>query len=131
MCLFHKLVFLLVHCNNALRLFHCCENFIYMILAFLQSEHFPFIHCVEDLSYQGKHAEWESCYEKLGLDSSLVDHCYHSEHGKEVSFFSFSFYFSDLVFVLERPCSRRDSSSVYNAIFFHSEMYLGVANYFE
>nr|AFK37977.1 unknown [Medicago truncatula] len=48
------------------------------------SEHFPFIHCVEDFSYQGKHSEWESCYEKLGLDSSLVDHCYHSEHGKEL-----------------------------------------------
>jgi hypothetical protein len=65
-----------------------CIYFIYMILAFLQSEHFPFIHCVEELSYQGKHTEWESCYEKLGLDSSLVDNCYHSEHGKEVCFFS-------------------------------------------
>lgn len=123
--IFHKLVFLSVCYNNDLCLFHCYEKFIYTILAFLQSEHFPFIHCVEDFSYQGKHSEWESCYEKLGLDSSLVDHCYHSEHGKEV------FFFPNLVFVFEIPCSRRDSSSVYNAIFCHSEMYLGVVNSFE
>lgn len=41
------------------------------------------------------------------------------------------FFFPNLVFVFEIPCSRRDSSSVYNAIFCHSEMYLGVVNSFE
>ncbi|XP_027190767.1 gamma-interferon-responsive lysosomal thiol protein [Cicer arietinum] len=48
------------------------------------SKHFPFIYCVEDLVYEGKRDEWESCYEKLGLDSTLIDDCYRSEHGKEL-----------------------------------------------
>ncbi|PNX90928.1 gamma-interferon-inducible lysosomal thiol reductase [Trifolium pratense] len=55
-----------------------------MILTILQTKHFPFIHCVEDLTYQGRDDEWESCYEILGRDSSLVDECYRSEHGKEL-----------------------------------------------
>jgi hypothetical protein len=78
---------LLDHYNNVLHVFHCYKCFTYMILTILQSKHFPFIHCVEDLTYQGRDDEWESCYEILGQDSSLVDECYLSEHGKEVSSF--------------------------------------------
>lgn len=63
------------------------EYFIDNVLAFLQKKHFPFIYCVENLAHQGRRTEWESCYEKLGLDSSTVNDCYRSEHGKEVSFF--------------------------------------------
>lgn len=70
---------------------------IYMKLTFVQNKHFPFIYCVEDLVYQRKHREWESCYEKLGLDSTLIDQCYRGEYGKEVSV--------ELVIVLEIPCS--------------------------
>ena len=58
-----------------------------MIVSFLQEKHFSFIYCVEDLAYQGKRTEWESCFEKLGLDSKLVNDCYRSERGNEVRFF--------------------------------------------
>ncbi|KAL5077116.1 hypothetical protein RYX36_016100 [Vicia faba] len=47
-------------------------------------KHFSFIYCIEDLALQGKRKEWESCYEKLGLDSTLVNDCYRSERGKEL-----------------------------------------------
>ncbi|MED6125840.1 hypothetical protein PIB30_072406 [Stylosanthes scabra] len=48
------------------------------------SKHFPFIYCVEDLVYQGVYRKWESCFEKLDLDSRPIDQCYHSERGKEL-----------------------------------------------
>lgn len=52
----------------------------------LQSEHFPFINCVETLVYEHKYPQWESCFEKLGLDPKLISDCYSSGHGKEVGF---------------------------------------------
>jgi interferon gamma-inducible protein 30 len=58
-----------------------------MHFAFLQNTHFSFIYCIEDLVYDYRQEEWESCYEKLGLDSTRVNDCYRSEHGKEVSSF--------------------------------------------
>ncbi|GLU11920.1 hypothetical protein SLE2022_286380 [Rubroshorea leprosula] len=48
------------------------------------NEHFPFINCVETLVYQRQYPEWESCFEKLGLDSKLIADCYTSGHGKEL-----------------------------------------------
>ncbi|CAK8565991.1 unnamed protein product [Lathyrus sativus] len=47
-------------------------------------KHFSFIYCIEDLALQGKRREWESCYKKLGLNSTLVDDCYLGERGKEL-----------------------------------------------
>ncbi|KAF5744483.1 gamma-interferon-inducible lysosomal thiol reductase-like isoform X1 [Tripterygium wilfordii] len=47
-------------------------------------EHFPFIYCVESLVYQHKYAQWESCFEKLGLDSKPISDCYSSGFGKEL-----------------------------------------------
>ena len=52
----------------------------------LQSEHFPFINCVETLVYEHKYPQWESCFEKLGLDPKPISDCYSSGHGKEVGF---------------------------------------------
>ncbi|KAK7301645.1 hypothetical protein RJT34_12515 [Clitoria ternatea] len=48
------------------------------------SKHFSFISCVENLVYQHKYQEWESCFEKLGLDPEPINQCYTSEHGKEL-----------------------------------------------
>ncbi|XP_045825027.1 gamma-interferon-responsive lysosomal thiol protein-like [Trifolium pratense] len=48
------------------------------------NEHFSFIYCIEDLVYDNRQEEWESCYEKLGLDSTRVNDCYRSEHGREL-----------------------------------------------
>ncbi|XP_058782004.1 gamma-interferon-responsive lysosomal thiol protein-like [Vicia villosa] len=48
------------------------------------NKHFSFIYCIEDLALKGKRKEWESCYEKLGLDSSTVNDCYRSERGNEL-----------------------------------------------
>ncbi|KAM5583133.1 gamma-interferon-responsive lysosomal thiol protein [Rosa sericea] len=48
------------------------------------NDHFPFIYCVESLVYEHKYPQWESCYEKLGLNSTLIAECYNSGHGKEL-----------------------------------------------
>ncbi|XP_021909823.1 GILT-like protein 3 [Carica papaya] len=50
------------------------------------NEHFPFIYCVESLMVEGKHTEWKSCFEKLGLDPKPILDCYDSEYGKKVRF---------------------------------------------
>lgn len=50
----------------------------------LQSEHFPFIDCVETLVYEHKYPEWESCFETLGLDPKPIADCYSSGYGEEV-----------------------------------------------
>ncbi|KAL3530926.1 hypothetical protein ACH5RR_010248 [Cinchona calisaya] len=46
--------------------------------------YFPFIYCVEKLVYEGKKTEWETCFEKLGLDQKPVSNCYASGRGKEL-----------------------------------------------
>ncbi|KQK22107.1 gamma-interferon-inducible lysosomal thiol reductase isoform X2 [Brachypodium distachyon] len=47
--------------------------------------HFGFINCVEDLVMKRRRGEWESCFNKLGLDSKRVTDCYKSERGHELS----------------------------------------------
>ncbi|CAL0301647.1 unnamed protein product [Lupinus luteus] len=44
---------------------------------------FPFIYCIETLVYEHKQKEWESCFDKLGLDPEPIDQCYNGEYGKE------------------------------------------------
>lgn len=51
----------------------------------LQVDHFPFIYCVESLAYEHKWPEWETCFDKLGLDSKPVKECYTGGYGKQVS----------------------------------------------
>ncbi|KAL6902306.1 hypothetical protein ACP4OV_005182 [Aristida adscensionis] len=46
--------------------------------------HFRFIYCVEDLVVKRQYREWESCFEKLGLDPKPVTGCYKSEHGHKL-----------------------------------------------
>ncbi|KAL9238908.1 hypothetical protein vseg_013276 [Gypsophila vaccaria] len=48
------------------------------------SAHFPFINCVENLAYEGKHTEWETCFTKLSLDPKLVKGCSSGQHGIEL-----------------------------------------------
>ncbi|XP_059626435.1 gamma-interferon-responsive lysosomal thiol protein-like [Cornus florida] len=48
------------------------------------NEHFPFIYCIETLVYEGNYTQWESCFEKLGLDQTPITNCYNSGCGKEL-----------------------------------------------
>uniref|UniRef100_A0A5B7A6R3 Putative gamma-interferon-inducible lysosomal thiol reductase isoform X1 n=1 Tax=Davidia involucrata TaxID=16924 RepID=A0A5B7A6R3_DAVIN len=48
------------------------------------TEHFPFIYCIETLIYEDKTTQWESCFEKLGLDPTPVADCYSSGYGNEI-----------------------------------------------
>ncbi|KAK8683657.1 hypothetical protein V6N13_039710 [Hibiscus sabdariffa] len=48
------------------------------------NDHFPFINCVEALVFERKYLEWESCFEKLGLESKSVTDCYSSGLGKKL-----------------------------------------------
>ncbi|CAK9171801.1 unnamed protein product [Ilex paraguariensis] len=46
--------------------------------------HFTFVYCVESLVYEGKYTQWETCFEKLGLDPKPVADCYSNGQGKEL-----------------------------------------------
>lgn len=52
----------------------------------MQNDHFPFIYCVEGLTYEGKYGDWETCFAKLNLDPKPVTDCISSGLGHEVSF---------------------------------------------
>ncbi|KAF7054232.1 hypothetical protein CFC21_061950 [Triticum aestivum] len=43
--------------------------------------HLGFIYCVSDLVMKNKHREWESCFQKQGLDPRPVTECYKGERG--------------------------------------------------
>ncbi|KAM3313885.1 hypothetical protein ACQJBY_033030 [Aegilops geniculata] len=47
--------------------------------------HFGFINCVEDLVMNRKREEWESCFQKQGLDPKPVMECYNSDQGHKLS----------------------------------------------
>ncbi|CAK9326916.1 unnamed protein product [Citrullus colocynthis] len=46
--------------------------------------HFPFIYCIEAAVYERKFTQWETCFEKLGLNSKPIYDCYSSGLGKEL-----------------------------------------------
>ncbi|XP_013600246.1 PREDICTED: gamma-interferon-inducible lysosomal thiol reductase-like [Brassica oleracea var. oleracea] len=48
------------------------------------SDHFPFIHCVESLVTEHKYDKWETCYQKLNLNSKPVSDCLSSGHGDKL-----------------------------------------------
>ncbi|KAK2643424.1 hypothetical protein Ddye_025187 [Dipteronia dyeriana] len=48
------------------------------------TEHFPFIYCVENLVYERKYTQWETCFDKLGLDPNVISDCYTSGYGKKL-----------------------------------------------
>ncbi|VAI06649.1 unnamed protein product [Triticum turgidum subsp. durum] len=47
--------------------------------------HLGFIYCVSDLVLKNKHREWESCFQKQGLDPKPVTECYKGERGHNLS----------------------------------------------
>ena len=51
----------------------------------MQGDYFPFVYCVEKLTFEGKYTEWETCFDKLNLDSKPVKNCSSSGFGHEVS----------------------------------------------
>ncbi|KAK3206580.1 hypothetical protein Dsin_020626 [Dipteronia sinensis] len=48
------------------------------------TEHFPFIYCVESFVYEHNYTQWETCFDKLGLDSKVISDCYTSGYGKKL-----------------------------------------------
>jgi interferon gamma-inducible protein 30 len=48
------------------------------------NKHFSFIYCVETLVYEHKYSEWETCFDKLGLDATPIYECYTSGNGTEL-----------------------------------------------
>ncbi|PWA58013.1 thioredoxin superfamily protein [Artemisia annua] len=48
-------------------------------------DYFPFVYCVEKLTYEGKYTEWETCFDKLNLDSKPVTDCISSGFGNELN----------------------------------------------
>ncbi|KAF7042276.1 hypothetical protein CFC21_051922 [Triticum aestivum] len=47
--------------------------------------HLGFIYCVSDLVMKNRHREWESCFQKQGLDPKPVTECYKGERGHNLS----------------------------------------------
>lgn len=52
----------------------------------MQKKHFRFIYCVEKLVVAHKYSEWESCFQKTGLESKGVLDCYKNGNGQKVHF---------------------------------------------
>ncbi|KAK9159173.1 hypothetical protein Scep_005747 [Stephania cephalantha] len=46
--------------------------------------HFAFIYCIEHLVAEGKVKQWQSCFEKTGLDSAPIADCYKSGLGTKL-----------------------------------------------
>lgn len=46
--------------------------------------HFKFIYCVEQLVFEHKYTEWESCFPKTGLESQAIVDCYNSGYGQKL-----------------------------------------------
>lgn len=57
----------------------------------MQSDHFPFVYCVENLTYEGEYANWETCFQKVNVDPKPVLDCYTSGFGHEVNFIDLLF----------------------------------------
>ncbi|KAK8941007.1 hypothetical protein KSP39_PZI010544 [Platanthera zijinensis] len=47
-------------------------------------QHFSFILCVEKLVVENNYNDWESCFQRTGLDSHPLVDCYNSGHGQEI-----------------------------------------------
>ncbi|GAV66567.1 GILT domain-containing protein [Cephalotus follicularis] len=47
-------------------------------------EHFSLIYCIESLVYEHKYPQWESCFDKLGLDPKPIADCYTSGYGTKL-----------------------------------------------
>lgn len=47
-------------------------------------EHFRFIHCVENLIYEGNYTQWETCFEALALDPKPILDCYSGGYGSKL-----------------------------------------------
>ncbi|KAI4368916.1 hypothetical protein MLD38_017418 [Melastoma candidum] len=48
------------------------------------NDHFPLIYCIEELVHERNYTQWESCFDKLGLDATAVSDCYTGGRGKEL-----------------------------------------------
>ncbi|KAK7390320.1 hypothetical protein VNO78_25623 [Psophocarpus tetragonolobus] len=47
-------------------------------------QHFKFVGCLERLTLEGKHGQWDSCFKKTKLGSSPINDCYTSGKGKTI-----------------------------------------------
>nr|GEV70836.1 hypothetical protein [Tanacetum cinerariifolium] len=61
-------------------------------------DYFPFVYCVEKLTFEGKYTEWETCFEKLNLDSKPVTDCISSGFGNDLNL-----QYADEIKALEPP----------------------------
>ncbi|KAJ0782964.1 putative gamma interferon inducible lysosomal thiol reductase GILT [Helianthus annuus] len=62
------------------------------------SDHFPFIYCVESLTYEAKYDEWGTCFEKLNLNPKPVTDCIASGFAHELAL-----QYADEINALEPP----------------------------
>ncbi|KAL8129420.1 hypothetical protein V2J09_018575 [Rumex salicifolius] len=46
--------------------------------------HFPFIQCIERLSYQERQSEWTDCFAAASLDPQPVYDCYNNGNGRQI-----------------------------------------------
>lgn len=56
----------------------------------MQTTHFRFIYCVERLTLQNKHSEWQKCFQMSGLGTQPID-CYNNGYGGVVICFMICF----------------------------------------
>src|ERR1044072_1601002 len=64
---------------------------LFLFFVFLQTKHFPFINCVEDMVHHDRSKKWKSCFRKLKLNPNPIENCTRGEIGKQVSSITFLF----------------------------------------
>jgi hypothetical protein len=52
----------------------------------LQDKHYALIYCFEFLVIEGRHKDWQTCFDSLGLPKKPVLDCYISGNGTKVGF---------------------------------------------
>lgn len=52
----------------------------------MQNKYYGFIYCIEFLAIEGRHKDWQTCFNTLGLPAKPVLDCYKSGNGTKVSF---------------------------------------------
>jgi len=50
----------------------------------MQQEHFEFVYCIEQLVFEHRYTDWESCFQTTGMDSQAILDCYNSGYGQKV-----------------------------------------------
>jgi interferon gamma-inducible protein 30 len=51
----------------------------------MQNKYYALIYCIEFLTIEGRHSNWQSCFSSLGLPEKPILDCYNNGTGAKVA----------------------------------------------